>query len=160
MRFTHAYVFMMLFSILLFQLEECPLAFFLGRFSGIELLQPLFGRVFISLLFLKYRFARNCILGWQFDSFTILSISFHCWPIKFLLGNSLIALWMLLCIWRVSFILLLLKFFLFLTFDSLIVVCLSVAFLRFSLFEGPFGPYESGHSFLLPGLGSFYPLLF
>lgn len=98
----------------------------------------LFGNI-LSLLLLKGSFS-GCSIGWHNVSCSILSISSHCWPVKFLLWNPPVALWKLPCLWRVTF--LLLSEFCFWLSDSSTHMCLDVAFFIFflsSVYLGPLG---------------------
>ena len=85
--FILSYALMLLFSILLFELDGIPLAFLVGSYSDDEL-PHLFlkktweGFIFPSFFqvphFFFFFFATYSALGWQFFPFSTFNISSHC----------------------------------------------------------------------------------
>lgn len=127
-----SYIFMLLFSVLSFQLEV-PLVFFLyGRSIGDYLSFNLFGIVFISPSFLNDNFASPLITS--FFSLSILNISFHSF-----LACQISADKSADCLIRIPlYLIILFSLALFkilsLIFESLIIMCLGEDIFVFSLF--------------------------
>ena len=83
--FILSYALMLLFSILLFELDGIPLAFLVGSYSDDELphlfLKKNMGRFYFSFVFSSttfFFFATYSALGWQFFPFSTCNISSHC----------------------------------------------------------------------------------
>lgn len=119
-----------------------------------------FRKVFTPPLLLKDSFSGYTILGWHFFSFNILNISSHsllAWKLSAVKSaDSLMGVpfYVKSLFTLAAFKILSLS----LTFDNLILICLSVALCGFYLFES-FRPHGSGCPFCSPGSGSFQPLL-
>lgn len=123
---AYFHVFVLLFSVLLFQLERLPLAVFARPVIN-SLSFCLSGKVFTSSFF-KESFARYSILDWQlFLSSLWIYYPTAFWPCNVSAENMLTVTCQFPCTWLVTFLLLVLRFSL--QRFSLVIICLSVGLL-------------------------------
>lgn len=109
MSFTLLYIIVLLFGIPSLQLKELPLEFLSRQ------VQLLFGKVFnLSFIFWKTGLPEIAFLfGRLFLAALEYIISTPFWPARFLLKSLLMVLWGFFCMWQITFLLLLSKFFVF-----------------------------------------------
>ena len=95
------------------------------------------GKLLIYPSFMNDNLAMQRILGWKFFPFSTLNMPCHFWPIKFLLKNLLIVLWVSFICKKCFCSVFLAAFKIFslcLTFNILIILCLGVGFFEFMFF--------------------------
>lgn len=134
---THLYIFTMLICILLFQLEECPVAYLTRWSIGAEFPQALFAwEIFVSSSFARDSSATTVFLA---NSSFFLSIFSTCHPTLYVhsfcwenywlsYGGSLVCNLFLSCCFRNLCLL---------TFGNLIIMCFSVVLFSFNKFGIP-----------------------
>lgn len=104
--FVFSYAFVLLSSVLLFQLEGLPLVILGGRSSDDEASLCLSGKVFISPWFLKDNSARCSILGWHFFLWVLRTGHPTLLSYNVSAENDKDMLWQFSCTWQGAFLLL------------------------------------------------------